>query len=265
MILSYEEAYSRNYPLINLEEQEILKESTVAIMGLGGVGGIQAVSLARTGIENFRIADPQSFQASDLNRQYGAKKSTLEKNKALVMKKLLEDINPFANVIAFCESDYSLDDLLEEADVVIDAMEYFGFDKKMELFRKAREKNLYTLSGPIPLTSAALFIFSPNGMTAQDYFRAPKDLSGWPDYKIPIERFYPQKMSPALEKRFEQVVQGKASIPTLSTTATISSGLLAYNTIKILIGKTDDLIVVPDMTLIDLENPNLKSVVHNPP
>ena len=54
---SYEEAFSRNLGLINPQEQEKLRKSRVAIAGMGGIGGINLMTLARLGIGAFRIAD----------------------------------------------------------------------------------------------------------------------------------------------------------------------------------------------------------------
>ena len=54
----YNEAFSRNIGLLTLEEQDKLRRSHVAIAGMGGVGGVHVITLSRTGIGNFTIADP---------------------------------------------------------------------------------------------------------------------------------------------------------------------------------------------------------------
>ena len=68
----YNEAFSRNIGLFTLEEQDKLRRSHVAIAGMGGVGGVHVATLARTGIGNFTIADPDCFELANMKRQYGA-------------------------------------------------------------------------------------------------------------------------------------------------------------------------------------------------
>ena len=60
---------SRNLGLINEDEQEILKNSKVAICGLGGIGSPVAENLVRMGIENFSILDHGTFEPTNSNRQ----------------------------------------------------------------------------------------------------------------------------------------------------------------------------------------------------
>lgn len=74
---SYSEAFSRNLGLISPSEQEKLRQSRVAVLGLGGVGGVNLVTLARLGIGRFTIADPDTFELANFNRQYGAMVSTI--------------------------------------------------------------------------------------------------------------------------------------------------------------------------------------------
>src|SRR3990167_6528215 len=80
----YNEAFSRNEGLISKEEQERLRSSRIAIPGLGGVGGVHLMTLARMGIERFHIADADQFSLANFNRQYGASVSNLGKNKTEV-------------------------------------------------------------------------------------------------------------------------------------------------------------------------------------
>ena len=72
----YHEAFSRNIGLVTLEEQERLRRSHVAIAGMGGMGGVHLITLARAGIGSFAIADPDCFELANMNRQYGARVDT---------------------------------------------------------------------------------------------------------------------------------------------------------------------------------------------
>src|SRR3989338_5855707 len=87
---NYHEAFSRNEGLISKEEQEILRNSRIAIPGLGGVGGVHLMTLARMGIGKFHIADSDQFNLANFNRQYGANLSTLGKDKTEVMNQMVK-------------------------------------------------------------------------------------------------------------------------------------------------------------------------------
>src|SRR5690242_11608727 len=52
---SYDTAFARHRGLISAEEQGRLRRSRVAIVGMGGVGGIHLVTLARLGIGGFHV------------------------------------------------------------------------------------------------------------------------------------------------------------------------------------------------------------------
>ena len=68
----YEQAFSRNIGWVTREEQALLRSKRVAIAGGGGVGGVHALTLARLGVTKFRIADFDTFDVPNFNRQVGA-------------------------------------------------------------------------------------------------------------------------------------------------------------------------------------------------
>ena len=101
---SYEQAFARHLGLIAPDEQARLRRARVAILGMGGVGGIHLVTLARLGIGSFRIADPDGFELANFNRQYGANMRTLGRNKAEVMAEEARAINPELDLRVFAEA-----------------------------------------------------------------------------------------------------------------------------------------------------------------
>lgn len=54
------------------QRQEKLKNATVGIAGTGGIGGQLAQRLVRLGVRNLKLADPDTFDVSNMNRQMGA-------------------------------------------------------------------------------------------------------------------------------------------------------------------------------------------------
>ncbi|MBE6782878.1 MAG: tRNA threonylcarbamoyladenosine dehydratase [Ruminococcaceae bacterium] len=88
------EIFSRQNIVFGTETLDILKNSRVAVFGVGGVGGYICESLARSGVGMLDIVDNDTVSVSNINRQIIALHSTIGKNKVDVMKERLLDINP---------------------------------------------------------------------------------------------------------------------------------------------------------------------------
>ena len=137
---------SRLEILVGLKKVELLKKSTVAVIGLGGVGGICAESLIRCGIGKIFICDGDVVEPSNLNRQIVATTSTIGRNKAVALKERLSDINPDAEIIAV-DSHWSIDeDFISEKniDYVVDAID--SVPEKIELICICKEKGINIVS-----------------------------------------------------------------------------------------------------------------------
>ena len=96
----YENYFERNYGVFTAEEQTRIRKSKIVIVGNGGIGGLVAVILARSGIENFVLYDFDEYSISNLNRQIGCFQDTIGRKKAEVIKEQILAINPQANVIS---------------------------------------------------------------------------------------------------------------------------------------------------------------------
>src|SRR5258708_22505309 len=101
---TYEEALDRHQGLLTKADQARLRQARVAIAGLGGVGGIHLATLARLGIGAFHIADPDSFEIANINRQFGASAKTMGRGKTEVMAETATAINPEIDLRAFNEA-----------------------------------------------------------------------------------------------------------------------------------------------------------------
>lgn len=88
-----------------LGEDNILKlnNKTVAIFGVGGVGGYVCEALARSGVGHFVIVDNDNISITNINRQIIALHNTIGRAKVDVMKERILEINPNAEVIAIKE------------------------------------------------------------------------------------------------------------------------------------------------------------------
>lgn len=95
-----EERHSRTALLLGETGVKKLKNSRVAVFGIGGVGSFCAEGLARAGVGNLTLVDKDASEESNLNRQLAALRSTLGRNKAEVMRERILDIDPTCNVTA---------------------------------------------------------------------------------------------------------------------------------------------------------------------
>lgn len=93
-----EQPFSRTEILIGKEGLERLKCSTVAVFGVGGVGGYAVEALARSGVGCLHLIDNDKVSVSNLNRQIIATVSTIGRYKVDVAKERILDINPEARV-----------------------------------------------------------------------------------------------------------------------------------------------------------------------
>lgn len=94
---------ARTEILLGEEALVALREKSVMVAGLGGVGGYCAEALARGGIERLIILDHDTVAPSNLNRQLLALHSTIGERKTDVMRKRLADINPELDVLVLQE------------------------------------------------------------------------------------------------------------------------------------------------------------------
>lgn len=97
----YHNAFSRNLGIVSSDEHVRLCQSTVAIAGMGGVGGDYLISLVRAGVGRFHIAEFDEFELANFNRQYGANIRTLGRRKIEVMLEYALEINPDLDVKIF--------------------------------------------------------------------------------------------------------------------------------------------------------------------
>lgn len=117
---------TRTELLIGRENSEKLRDSHVLIVGLGGVGSYAAEQMCRAGIGRLTIADGDTIQHGNLNRQLPSLVSTLGKNKADVISERLLDINPELKLTVYNHyfSDNEMEQLVDnQYNYIIDAID----------------------------------------------------------------------------------------------------------------------------------------------
>ena len=138
---------SRTEMLIGKENLEKLKRSSVAIFGIGGVGGQVVESLARSGIGTFYLYDNDTISPSNLNRQILATYKTIGKDKVEAAKDRIREINPLAEVYTykmFIDKNTIKDIDFSKIDYCVDALDTIS--TKILLIVKANENNVPMIS-----------------------------------------------------------------------------------------------------------------------
>jgi molybdopterin/thiamine biosynthesis adenylyltransferase len=168
----YDGAFARNIGWLTREEQAVLRRKRIAIAGMGGVGGSHLLTLARLGVGAFNIADLDTFDLVNFNRQAGAFVSTLEQPKVDVLMRMARDINPEIDIRLFPQGVTSgnVADFLDGVDLYVDGLDFFVFSTRAMTFAKCRERRIPAVTAaPLGMGSAVL-TFMPDGMSFEDYF-----------------------------------------------------------------------------------------------
>lgn len=135
--------FSRSELLLGRAGMDRLKNSRVAVFGIGGVGGHAAEALARTGVGRLDLFDNDTVSLTNVNRQIVATLDKVGEYKVDVMKERIAQINPEAEVNAyrcFFMPDNSAEFDFTKYDYVIDAVD--TVTAKLELVMKCREANV---------------------------------------------------------------------------------------------------------------------------
>lgn len=165
-------AFSRNIGWITQTEQDRLKNARVAIAGMGGVGGIHLVTLARLGVGKFNIADFDTFDLINFNRQAGASMRTLGLEKVKVMAEQARDINPELDIRVFSEgvNEQNLDDFLKGVDIYVDGLDFFVFEAREAMYRACEWLRIpAVIAAPLGMGAAVINIL-PGHMSFEDFF-----------------------------------------------------------------------------------------------
>jgi len=95
---TYNDFFARNLGIFSVEEQEKIKNARMAIIGCGGIGGVIALVLARSGVEHFTLVERDCYEPSNMNRQIACFCDTIGRNKAECVRDEILRINPQAQV-----------------------------------------------------------------------------------------------------------------------------------------------------------------------
>jgi molybdopterin/thiamine biosynthesis adenylyltransferase len=242
----YNDSYQRNLGILSEYEQNRLKGSKVAVVGVGGVGGAMAMMLARSGVANFTLIDPDKYELSNTNRHINSYYDTQGEYKTEVTRKEILRINPEANVEIFSRklSLDEIDQVIETNDVIIPAADDVAFSSKV-LIKAQEQKKCAVSAMPSGLTGYIL-VFNPSSASIID----PSDIFGGPK-GLPYQELREFLENPAHKcgRRwyitkgkwridwFQKWRQGQAKITHICPNVWLGASLACIEVIKYMTGK----------------------------
>lgn len=235
---NYGAAFSRNIGWITKPEQELLRTKTIAIAGMGGVGGSHLITLARLGIGSFRLSDLDMYELANFNRQAGASTKTIGRAKVEVMANMALDINPEIRIEMFPKGldATNTEEFLAGADLYVDGLDFFAVEARRRVFALCAEKEIPAITAAPLGMGSALLNFLPGKMSFEEYFQ----LEGESEAEQ-LLRFFVGLAPAGLQQRYLvdpstiDLVGHKG--PSTAMGCELCAGVAATQALKILLGR----------------------------
>lgn len=178
--MGYWEIASRQMSIVTKSQQTKFKESKIAVVGCGGIGGSVIEMLARMGVGELTLIDTDEFDLSNLNRQLLSTTETLRKSKSESGKERVRIINPYVKVNVFNEflDEKNVEKLVGDCDIIIDALD--NIVSRIILSRFAKENDIPLIHGAIHGTLGEISVFTKDSKSYEEVLALPsagKDLN----------------------------------------------------------------------------------------
>ncbi|AOZ91870.1 tRNA threonylcarbamoyladenosine dehydratase [Paenibacillus crassostreae] len=139
--------FSRTELAIGTEGLEVMKNSTVAVLGIGGVGSIAVEALARSGVGRIILIDKDVVDITNINRQIHALLTTVGQQKTELMVERVKLINPECEAIALnmFYTDETYEELFKyDLDYIIDASDTIVY--KIHIIKECLKRKIPMIS-----------------------------------------------------------------------------------------------------------------------
>ena len=244
---TYAEMTTRNRGFVTAEEQERLRTAAVFIPGVGGMGGAAFMALVRAGIGRFIIADIDTFEVSNLNRQLFATMATVGQHKAAAARAGALAINPEVEIEQLGgEWTDDLDRLVGSSTVVVNGMDDAAAG--VHLYRRAKALGKTVIdayASPLP----SVTVVRPSAPRLEERLRYPTVGTPWTDITQAMrgeclvnEIHYVLTNSSShryvdLEVAAE-VAAGTRSRFSFSTMVTMAGTMMAEEAVRVILGRS---------------------------
>lgn len=173
--MGYWEIISRQMSIVTKSQQIRFKESKIAVVGCGGIGGSVIEMLARMGVGKLNIIDNDTFDMSNLNRQLMSSVDSLGKSKSEVTKENIRLANPYVKVKAYTDelNENNIEEVLSDCDVIIDALD--NLFTRVLISRYSKENKIPFVHGAIHGTKGQLTVFNEKTPNYEELFSLPSE------------------------------------------------------------------------------------------
>ena len=155
------ERYARNMKTYSPVQQAVLLESSASIVGLGGLGGVVVEILARMGVGTITLIDGDTFEESNLNRQFLCTEQTFHQTKVEAAVGRIRSINPSLEIRAFpvYMNDDNATEFIDRSDVVLDCLG--GIENRFILEKASKKAGSPLVSGAVAGLSGHVITIFP--------------------------------------------------------------------------------------------------------
>lgn len=271
MTLNPEKAeFSRNLGFISESEQRRLNESVVAVAGAGGDGGMLAVQMARLGVGELRLADPDPFEAENINRQACCTQETVGINKAEAVGHYITSINPGIKVDLYTDgvTESNVDRFVDGADLLIDETEFTVHSVGVMLARAARQRNIPNLMAMNIGFGTTVTSFHPRGASFEKILGLNElaSLDEIASQEVSLSRWLPY-IPPYVDiEVFKQVASGEKSAPSVAPGVAVAAGTAAVQAFLHLVSDENNNrpapVYAPKIRMIDTYTGESKLIKH---
>lgn len=161
------------------ERQSKLRDAVVGIAGCGGIGGSMVERLTRLGVLNLKIADPDAFEPSNINRQLGAGVVTIGRNKAEVVAEHVFNLTRDVNIEVYPEGiiPETVDEFVAGCDYILDEIDPFVINARYVLHRAFRKSDRcrFLLTTFVFGYRTFMFKWTRESMPVEEYLGIPAD------------------------------------------------------------------------------------------
>lgn len=236
--MGYWEIISRQMSIVTKSQQTRFKESKIAVIGCGGIGGATIEMLSRMGVGELNIIDKDYFDMSNLNRQVMSTIDNIGKEKSEVTKEKIRLINPYVKVNAFNEelNEKNLNKVIGKCDIVIDALD--NLFTRVLISRFAEEKKIPFVHGAIHGTMGQVTVFTEKTKNYEELFSLPSKN---------------KELDNKVKKELEKMSSGVP--PVIGPIPNIIGSLESFEAFKLITG-IGKVILAPKILNLDLLNFN---------
>ena len=253
----YDEVTQRNIGLLTQEEQDRVRSLVVAVAGCGGVGASAAHFLARLGVGELRLADPETFEPSNINRQLAAYVDTVGRNKAEAVAEEARRVNPGLTTVIHREGVGAgmLPGFLDGAHAVVDALDFWSLDVELDLHARSARRGLwvFTSQGAVEITTVTSFDPSARaleGMVLEDEA---------PSMARAIASFMPVLPKAATPELLARAVSGEQpSVPLDVLASSFEAAFLVNELMRVVVRGLPAHAVAPDLVVFDQDELSLR-------